>query len=180
MSTGWMDRLGKIRRGKDRFFSESPQSPLPWPDRESFDGLNYYPVNEDLRFEVELHEYDEKAVVRVEATGGDQREMLCSGEFRFTVGGEERTLQAFRTDPSQERLFVPFRDATAGTETYSKGRYLDLEPQVHRTAHGSWILDFNEAYNPWCAYTEGYSCVIPPDENRLDLPIRAGEKRYRE
>jgi uncharacterized protein (DUF1684 family) len=180
MSTGWMDRLEKIRKGKDRFFRESPQSPIPRRDQDGFEGLRYFPVDPAFRFELELHEDDDKAAVRLEATGGDLRDMLRWGEFRFVVGEEEYTLEAYRTDPGQERLFVPFRDETAGTETYSKGRYLDLEPQVHRSPDGTWVLDFNEAYNPWCAYTEGYSCVIPPDVNRLDLPIRAGEKRYRD
>lgn len=180
MSTGWMDRLNKVRKGKDRFFGDSPQSPIPYQDQDGFEGLRYFPIEPDLRFELDLHEHEEKEPVTVEATGGDQRHLLRWGEFRFVVEGKERTLQAYRTDPGAERLFVPFRDATADAETYSLGRYLDLEPQIHRTTDGTWILDFNEAYNPWCAYTDGYSCVVPPDENRLDLPIRAGEKRYTE
>lgn len=175
----WMERLEKIRKGKDRFFRESPQSPLSGSDRQRFESLQYYPVNADYRFELELHEHADKTMVILQTTGGDERRMLRWGEFRFHVGGRERTLQAYRTDPDKARLFVPFRDETAGTETYSKGRYLDLEPEVHRTPEGKWSLDFNEAYNPWCAYASGYSCVIPPAENALDLPIRAGEKRYR-
>ncbi len=175
----WMDRLEKIRKGKDRFFRDNPQSPIPRGERDDFEGLRYFPIEPDLRFEIELHEHEEKAPVTVDATGGDQRRLLGWGEFRFVVEGNECTLQAYRTDPGAERLFVPFKDATAGAETYSLGRYVDLEPQVHRTADGTWILDFNEAYNPWCAYTDGYSCVVPPPENRLDLPIRAGEKRYK-
>ncbi|MEJ2215284.1 MAG: DUF1684 domain-containing protein [Gemmatimonadota bacterium] len=179
MSAKWMDRLEKIRKGKDRFFRESPQSPFSWRDRETFEGLSYYPLNEDYRFELELHEHDDKTMATLGATGGDERHMVRWGEFRFVVDGKEWTLQVYRLDPGQSRLFVPFRDATADTETYLRGRYLDLEPQVHRTPEGTWIVDFNEAYNPWCAYTDGYSCVISPRENALDLPIRAGEKRYR-
>ncbi|MGD8319046.1 MAG: DUF1684 domain-containing protein [Gemmatimonadota bacterium] len=179
MSRNWMDRLEQIRKGKDRFFRESPQSPLPHWDRETFEGLCYYPLDGDYRFELELHEHDDKTVVTLDATGGDERNMLRWGEFRFVVNGSEWTLQAYRLDPDQGRLFVPFRDATADTETYPRGRYLDIEPRVHHTQEGTWVLDFNEAYNPWCAYADGYSCVIPPAENSLDLSIRAGEKRYR-
>ncbi|MFP4624721.1 MAG: DUF1684 domain-containing protein [Gemmatimonadota bacterium] len=175
----WIDRLEKVRAGKDRFFRDDPRSPLPERDRESFDGLRYYPVTEDYRFELELHEHADKATVRLETTGGDEREVVRWGEFRFTRAGREWVVQAYRTEPGEARLFVPFRDETGATETYPVGRYLDLEPRVHRTGEGRWILDFNEAYNPWCAYTDGYSCVIPPAENALDLPIPAGEKRYR-
>jgi hypothetical protein len=179
MSSDWTDRLEKIRRGKDRFFRESRQSPLPDQDRKTFEGLNYYPLDEAYRFELELREHDDKRIVTLDATGGDERSVARWGEFRFVVDGRTWTLQAYRTDPGEGRLFVPFRDATADTETYPRGRYLDLAPPVHRTAEGTWMLDFNEAYNPWCAYTDGYSCVIPPPENSLDLSIRAGEKRYR-
>lgn len=179
MSSNWMDRLEKIRRGKDRFFRESQQSPLPHRDRETFEGLDYYPPDEAYRFALDLHEDDEKRMVALDATGGDERSVARWGEFRFVVDGRTWTLLAYRTDPGAERLFVPFRDATADTETYPMGRYLDLDARVHRTAERTWILDFNEAYNPWCAYTDGYSCVIPPPENSLDLSIRAGEKRYR-
>lgn len=177
-SARWMDRLERIRKGKDRFLRESPRSPLAREDRETFENLSYYPLDENYRFEVEFHEHDVRPLVVLDTTGGDKRYMLRWGEFRFVVDEGERTLQAYRPDPGEERFFVPFRDATADAETYQRGRYLDLDSRVHRTSDGSWILDFNEAYNPWCAYTHRYSCVIPPSENTLDVSIRAGEKRY--
>jgi len=179
MSARWMDRLEKIRKGKDSFFRDSPQSPFPRRDRDTFEGLKYYPLDERYRFELDLHEHESKATVTLDATGGDKRNMLRWGEFRFVIDTTAYTLQAYRIDPGEMRLFVPFRDETADTETYPMGRFLDLEPQVHRTPAGTWVLDFSEAYSPWCAYTDGYSCVIPPHENALDLPIPAGEKRYR-
>jgi len=75
-------------------------------------------------------------------------------------------------------LFVPFKDATSGKETYGAGRYLDLEPGRDRTQGEKWILDFNQAYNPWCAYSEAYNCPFVPTENWLEAPIYAGEKDY--
>ena len=74
------------------------------------------------------------------------------GEFRFRIGDSECTLQAYKSDPYEERLFIPFKDATSGKETYGAGRYLDY--QGERTPEGKWILDLNRAYNPWCAYRE--------------------------
>jgi uncharacterized protein (DUF1684 family) len=88
-------------------------------------------------------------------------------------------LQAYKSDPADDRLFVPFRDKTSGDETHGAGRYLDLEPERHLTADGTWILDFNEAYNPWCAYSDAYACPLVPPENWLPVPVWAGEKEYR-
>lgn len=174
---GWLDRLKRRREAKDHFFEDDPRSPIPAEDRPGFRGLDYYPPDPDHRFRLELHEHGEKATVSLAVTQGSPREMVRWGEFRFRLGGEDQVLQVYRSEPGEAGLFVPFRDATAGTETYEKGRYLDLEPRLHQVAD-EWIVDFNEAYNPWCAYGADYSCVVPPAENALPVPIRAGEKRY--
>jgi uncharacterized protein (DUF1684 family) len=96
------------------------------------------------------------------------------GSLAFTLKGEQLTLTAFSDVDDQQlrRLFVPFGDLTSGTETYQGGRYLDLD----RTASGVYDLDFNRAYNPFCVFDARYECPLPPRENRLKLPIRAGEK----
>jgi uncharacterized protein (DUF1684 family) len=78
----------------------------------------------------------------------------------------------------EERLFVPFRDATSGQETYGAGRYPDLDSARNRTADGKWILDLNRAYNPWRVYGENYTCPFVPQVNWLTVPVRAGEKNY--
>ena len=178
ITSRWKERLEMIRRGKDKFFRGSPQSPLTAEERERFTGLIYFPIDPDYRFELKLHEYDVKTPVRLEATRGGERVVLRVGEFRFAIRNQECILQAYQVDPDQQRLLIPFRDTTSGVETYDKGRYLDLEPEIHRTIKGKWILDFNEAYNPWCEYAEDFSCLIAPPENRLNVPVRAGEKRY--
>jgi uncharacterized protein (DUF1684 family) len=174
----WEQRLEMKRRGKDRFFRDHFQSPISPEMREGFEGLRYYPLDPSLSFELEIQEHDEKELLRVQATHGGHRDLLRWGEFRFAVGERRFTLQAYRTDPYSERLFVPFRDATSGSETYPLGRYLDLEPETHRKGDGRWVLDFNEAYNPWCEYSDDYVCPFAPEENWLDIPIKAGEKRF--
>jgi hypothetical protein len=88
------------------------------------------------------------------------------------------TLQAYKSDPDEDRLWVPFRDETSGEETYGAGRYLDLVPGDHRTANGRWVVDLNEAYNPTCAYNYAYECPMVPVENWLDVRIEAGERDY--
>ena len=174
----YIEELRKHRREKDEFFADHPHSPIPPEEREDFDGLSYFPPDPDLRFELPLNEHDQKETMVVETTTEGEREYLAWGEFRFEVDGEEVTLKAFKAEPDEDRLWVPFRDATNGDETYGAGRYLDLEAEAHRT-NDEWILDFNHAYNPYCAYSERYECPLIPMVNWLEVPIEAGEKDYR-
>ena len=105
---------------------------------------------------------------------GTLREMRQVGTLEFMLKGETMTLGAF-VDANQsalELLFVPFSDLTTGTETYEAGRYLDIE----RTATGIYVVDFNEAYSPYCAYNAKYECPYPPASNRLKVRIEAGER----
>ena len=96
------------------------------------------------------------------------------GTLAFTLKGQALTLTAFveADDTSLRRLFVPFGDLTNGLETYQGGRYLDLD----RTGSGVYELDFNRAYHPFCVFNPEYDCPIPPRENRLPVPIKAGER----
>lgn len=178
MSANWRDRLRESRARKNEYFGNNPHSPIPESERAAFDGLSHFPIDEEYRFELPLHEHDETGTITVGTSTGTEREYVRWGEFRFELDGEEVVLQAYKGDPDDDRLWVPFRDATSGEETYGAGRYLDLEPEAHRTPDGEWIVDFNEAYNPTCAYSDAYECPLPPTENWLDVPIEAGEKAY--
>ena len=111
-------------------------------------------------------------------TKGREQDFLRWGEFRFKVGGKEQAIQVYKSDPAEGRLFILFRDVTSGKETYGAGRYLDLEPDKDQTVEKKWIFDFNKAYNPWCVYSENYTCPLVPPENWLEVPIYAGEKNY--
>ncbi|MFT4883829.1 MAG: hypothetical protein ACI8U4_001342 [Natronomonas sp.] len=178
MRTDWQAEIRANREAKDEYFGTNPHSPIPPDERDGFEGLSYYPIDESYRFELPLHEYDDKETVTVGTSTDGEQDYLRWGQFRFEVDGEEITLEAYKSDPDDDRLWVPFRDATSGEETYGAGRYLDLEVESHRTDDGTWILDFNEAYNPTCAYSDEYECPLPPTENWLDVPIEAGEKAY--
>jgi uncharacterized protein (DUF1684 family) len=174
----WKEDIKEQRQRKEEYFARNPRSPIPPDQRDRFDGLSYYPVEEDYRFELELEEFDDKDRVTVGTSTGGEQEYLEWGEFTFEVDGETVSLRAYKSDPHEDRLWVPFRDETSGEETYGAGRYLDLEADTHRTDDGKWILDLNEAYNPTCAYSDRYECPLPPTENWLDVPIKAGEKAY--
>lgn len=171
----WEARLEREREQKDEFFTEHPQSPIPPSERDSFGGLEYYPPNQEYRFEVPLHEFDETESLTVETTQEGEQTYLRWGEFRFEIDGEEYTLATYKQNSDEDRLWVPFKDETNDNATYGAGRYLDLDPD-DRTVDGDWILDFNRAYSPFCAYSDAYECPLVPFENHLDVRIETGEK----
>jgi uncharacterized protein (DUF1684 family) len=177
-TTEWKADLERARKMKDVFFAHDWQSPVPPQDRPRFEGLKYYAPDPSYRFELELYDHPEKEVVRMVYSQGNEQDFLRWGEFRFTINGKEQTLQAYKRNQEEETLFVPFKDATSGKETYGAGRYLDIVPDKDRNREGNWILDFNQAYNPWCAYSEAYNCPFVLAENWLEVPILAGEKNY--
>ncbi|MBN2042990.1 MAG: DUF1684 domain-containing protein [Candidatus Aenigmarchaeota archaeon] len=173
---GLKQQIETERAEKDRFFKFHPQSPLPLTKRAAFTGLAYYPVNAGLRFELELHEHNEKRRIEIQDSKGGAREFIRWGEFRFEINGKEYTLQVYKSGQGEETFWVPFKDKTSGKETYGAGRYIDLEPSRHKISKEKWILDFNQAYNPFCAYSEDYVCPFIPPENWLESEIKAGEK----
>ena len=165
-------RLEGERVEKERFFKHSAYSPIE--DRAGFSGLNYYPPNLDYRYELALQEADEPELLTFQTSTGDEQTYHRLGTVEFEVEGQPAQLAVYQST-DHEGLFVPFRDATSGEETYGAGRY--LEPEA--LGDGKLLLDFNLAYNPYCAYSENYSCPLPPFENHLTrVAIRAGEKAY--
>ena len=166
-----------LRKEKDAFLKSHRASPILQEHRKRFKGLVYYPIDPKFYFEVKLHRFSNPDVVEIQDTGGQLRRFLKWGEFRFKVDGKACRLFAYKSAPREDSLFVPFRDLTNGKETYGAGRYLDLYEERDRTNWG-WVLDFNLAYNPYCAYSPHYVCPFVPPENWLDCEIRAGEKNY--
>jgi uncharacterized protein len=175
----WKEYIEIERRRKDDFFKMPYQSPLSLEKAKEFKGLDYYSPDWSYRFELELKEHKEKEVLNIEDTKGNQREFLKWGEFLFKVGDVSCKLQVYKSFPEDNRFFLPFRDLTSGKETYGAGRYLDLEAGRHQIPNEKWIVDFNDAYNPWCAYSDNYACPFTPPENWLKVPIYAGEKDYK-
>jgi uncharacterized protein (DUF1684 family) len=171
------EKLKLFREKKDRFFKEDSQSPLMENDRRKFKGLIYYPI--DLRYSIigsiEKYPIERKPIYVVLPTNKEMgRKYVKYGRFRFKWQGKEYVLQIYRPLGGGE-LFSPFKDKTSETETYPKGRYLYIEP----IPGGKVLIDFNRAYNPFCQFNEKYTCPFSPEENWLDLVIRAGEKRFR-
>lgn len=178
MPTNFINEIENHRKEKDLFFKNHNQSPLPIKERQKFNGLLYFPVDQNLRFITLLKEHEQKTTVHVEDSKGSKQTFLRWGEFTFPMNNSTYKLQAYKNHPSDTNLWVPFRDKTNNTETYAAGRYIDLTKESDTIYH-KWILDFNLAYNPFCAYNENYVCPFIPPENWLKIPIRAGEKTYK-
>lgn len=176
--TEYADKILNDRKSKDEFFKNQPQSPIRIKDKYQFEGLDYYEPNNDFRFILDLEELEKKESIKVNDSGGNVRNMLIWGEFHFKIGNAECSLQAYKSVEGEKRLFVPFKDKTNGKETYGAGKYLDLIYGEDQTKDAKWILDFNKATNPWCAYSENYACPFVPPANWLDVEIKAGEKNY--
>lgn len=166
----------QFRADKDGFFRSSDASPIPAAERADFTALPYFPVDPALRFEgltLEPYTGDQPAKFAMLTSDGQLRPAERAGVFRFPLDGADRTLTAYTFEGGEiGDLFVPFADATSGTETYGAGRYLDLEPDEDAT----YALDFNLAYHPSCVYDPRYSCPLPPAENRLPVRVEAGER----
>ena len=167
-----MSSLTDFRAEKDHFFATHPQSPLSPDKKREFVGLVYFPENKNLRLEVEVHEFPNKEIIEIQTTTGDLRTYQRFGRIYFRVDGEDANLTIYHTDFG---FFLPFVDSLANIETYGAGRYLEPE----QLPNGKFLVDFNLAYNPYCAYDENYSCPLTPFENRLKVPIRAGEKLFK-
>lgn len=166
-----LSELDEYRAEKDAFFRTGDASPIPPKERASFGGLVYYPENPALIFEVTPEPFEVPETVVMPTSDGEEREYIRWASIAFTVDGSPTSLTVY-LDPESGHLFLPFQDRTSGRETYGAGRYLEL-PEIE---DGRYLLDFNYAYHPFCAYSPYYSCPIPPPENRLPYPIAAGER----
>jgi uncharacterized protein (DUF1684 family) len=178
--------LAEFRRGRDELFRTHPQSPIASEERASFSGLSYFDPDPSCRLDCRLEPPAEAGELVIE-TGGEDGAIRYrrAGSLRFRLHGDECRLTVFWLVGYGGGLFLPFRDATAPAETYGAGRYLfdtlkNTDGLALDITPGSLdvTIDFNFAYNPSCAYNPRWACPLAPPENRLAVPIRAGEKRY--
>ena len=167
-------KIAAIRAAKDDSFKNDPDSPIP-PDKKTvLLPLAYFPIDESYTVPATLEPSADRSRIEVPTSVGKIRQLERIGTLKFSLKGQLLRLTAFHDLESQDvnRLFVPFSDLTSGAETYPAGRYMELDP----TPTGIYVVDFNIAYHPYCYYSPEYDCPYPPKENRLDVPIRAGER----
>ena len=177
MSQRAENEITALRGEKDAYFRDDPDSPIPADKRANFKGLIYYSPDLTYRVKARLDRYDRPEPTMVVTSKGTKQAYMKHGTFTFQLQGMTLRLAVYKSaeDPFARSLFIPFSDETSGAETYNAGRYLDLEEQ----GGDEYELDFNLAYNPYCAYNDQYTCPIPPRENKLPVKILAGEKNYK-
>ena len=179
----WADPAAAWRRWRDvrhELFHGHPQSPVPPEDRAAFDGLRYFDYDPAARVLAPLEEAEpERYEIATSGEAGGSYAFTRFGRAAFELDGRPLALELYWLEGYGGGLFVPFRDATAGGETYGAGRYLFdtvKGADLGTAPDGRLVLDFNFAYNPSCAYDPAWVCPLAPRPNRLDLAIRAGEQ----
>lgn len=174
----YIDEVEKSRLEKNDYMKNDPSSPFNFKGKVEFHPLKYYEVNPDFKFESKLIQYDPMDTVTILGTKGEERKLLRYGYFTFTNSDKEFKLNVYEGTSKKGEVYhmIQFTDRTTGEDTYGVGRYIDFElsPDIDFV----YTIDFNLAYNPYCAYSKDYSCAIPTKEDHLDLAIEAGEKNY--
>ncbi len=174
----YINEVEKSRVEKNEYMKNDPSSPFNFKGKIEFHPLKYYEINPEFVFESKLTEYDPKDTVTILGTKGEERKLLRYGYFTFTKADKEFKLNIYEGTSKAGEIYhmIQFTDRTTGEETYGVGRYIDFELSPDKDF--IYTIDFNHAYNPYCAYSKDYSCAIPTKEDHLDLAIEAGEKNY--
>ncbi len=162
-------QIQALRVAKDSLL-KSEDSPLLPAQRARFEQLAYYPIDLRYRLRGELHIYGRQRIVEIPNTDGTTTELERFGRFVAAFGEQDFWLEVYRS-PQTGETEIFFKDLTNGHTTYGGGRYARLG----REQDGMYVIDFNNAYNPYCAYNPTYICPLPPPQNHLDFAVEAGE-----
>ena len=165
------DKLLRMRSERDLFFAEHYSSPIPEEEQSEFNGLDYFAPDSAWVVSA-FFERTEPTKISVPSTAESESSYTVMGTAFLEIGGVPYRLSVL--DDGDGGAFIPFRDATCGSETYVGGRYVGIDIASDRTA----TIDFNTAQNPWCVYDEEFTCPLPPPGNVIAEPSRAGERMY--
>lgn len=174
----YIDEIERERKDKDDFMRNSESSPFR-DDRDSFQGLKYFPPDPKYRIQASLTPVSNREVIALTTNDGSTQSYLKYAWAEFDIDNLHNKLlilEVMQEGPDRGNLFLAFADQTSAAETYGAGRYLDV---IKVPGAGTITLDFNNAYNPYCAYVNRYTCPFPPTENILKVAIRAGERVYK-
>jgi len=164
----------------DKEYGNKEESPLTEEDFKVFKGLDFYPIDEKYIVKATLVRTPEAKIFKMKTTGTRTPEYVKYGQLNFSLDGQEFKLNLYQNidlikkEGFADYLFLPFSDLTCGKESYIGGRYIDMKIPKSDTV----TIDFNKAYNPYCAYNHKYSCPIVPLENDLKIAILAGVKKF--
>lgn len=172
-SANYAENVESERAKKDKEML-GEDSPIPSWEKENFVGLSYYPIDQTYRVVANIERIPVGQYFPVRMTDGSEEQYQKFGYAVFELLGKEHRLLLLKNPRERNQLFLAYTDLTNGKESYGGGRYLDLD----YNNSGKIPIDFNRAYNPYCAYSAQYACPIPPAENHLNIPVPAGEKLF--
>lgn len=170
----------KFQDKLNKSFANKEESPLTDGDFKTFKALNFFPIDTNYIVTAKLKFFENSKPFKMQTTTGRLPIYKIYASATFKINGVEQVLHIYQnqklliTDDFEDYLFLPFTDKTNAESTYGGGRYIDLKTTTEDTI----IIDFNRAYNPYCAYNSKYSCPIPPKANHLNIEINAGVKAY--
>lgn len=178
LASGWRDSLEAYWSHLDAEYADTATSPLTAEDHAHFTHLAHFPFDSTYRVRASFTPVENAEPFAMKTTKTRTPMYKVYGTLRFLLNGDERMLNVYQSVPPHQgyenEVFVPFTDLTNGVETYGVGRYIDL----HLPLDSTTTVDFNRAYNPYCAYNDRYSCPIPPRENHLMTEVRAGVLKF--
>jgi uncharacterized protein (DUF1684 family) len=176
--TAVLNDIKRFQKELNEEYTNKSTTPLSAAAKKEFKGIHFFPVSTQYVVTAKFTRTANEKVFEMPTSGKETKQYVKYGEVTFTIKDKEYKLGVYQSiSLSSQRqyrdyLFIPFRDATSGKETYGGGRYIDLTiPQTNTV-----VINFNKAYQPYCAYTEGYNCPIPPRENYVPVKIEAGVK----
>ncbi len=176
----YIQEMEEYRNEQNQHFADTVSSPLTKEGLAHFEGLEFFTVDEKYKVEAKFVLNPDPQIFEMQTTTDRKPLYVKYGEAHFSLDGQEVVLEIYQSDKAKqikefkEHLFLPYKDLTNGNESYGGGKFLDLKIPEGETI----IIDFNKAYNPYCAYNHRYSCPIPPDVNHLNIAIPAGVKGY--
>lgn len=180
--TSYMEKVQAYRDSMNLIFSDAETSILPDTELVHFHGLDFFAVDPTYRVKAKFKPIKNGEIVKMKTSGARTPDYKPYGTLKFKLNGKKCSLTLYqnadKTRPAlKDYLLLAFTDKTNGFDTYGGGRYLEYHTW---DVSSEMIIDFNYCYNPYCAYTTGYNCVIPPSENALEIEVKAGAKKYHE
>ena len=174
----YIAEINKSRQEKDDFMKNDPSSPFNSRTKIEFSNLKYYKPDPEFIFKSKLYEYEKKDTITIYGTKGEKRSAVRYGYVKINYKGKDYLINVYEgTTRNGENYFsIWFTDKTTGKETYGVGRYIDFD--LNPDKNFVYTIDFNLAYNPYCAYSPDYSCAVPSKEDHIDLAVEAGEKSF--
>ena len=172
----YVEKIEKERERQFKFIRFNVESPLTESQKQNLQTLTFYPINPAYKVKARLIPIEAKKVRELSMTDGSKERYIEQSYAEFELNGQTNKLLLLQSvkETDMRNFFLAFADETSGNQTYGGGRYIN----ARQDGKTSITIDFNLAYNPYCAYNPDYACPLPPKENLLTIPIEAGEKNY--